>query len=101
VRDVWWRVAVVSKFGSLWDGWCSLEPIGTFGLGLWKNIRKGWDTFSGFVRLKVGNGVRTKFWYNLWCGNTVLKEAFHVLFGIAYAKDASVAENMEILGSST
>jgi hypothetical protein len=30
----------------------------------------------------------------------VLKEAFPVLFGIAWEKDASVADNMEILGGS-
>jgi hypothetical protein len=29
------------KFGSLWGAWCSLEPVGAFGVGLWMNIRKG------------------------------------------------------------
>jgi hypothetical protein len=62
---------------------------------------KGWDTFFGFVRFKVGDDVRTKFWHDLWCRNTVLKEAFPVLFGIARAKDALVADNLEILGSYT
>jgi len=36
----------------------------------------------------------------LWCGDTVLKEVFPDLFGIARVKDASVANNMEILGGS-
>lgn len=49
-RDAWWRVAVDSKFGSLWGGWCSLEPVGAFGVGLWKNIKKWWETFSRFAR---------------------------------------------------
>jgi hypothetical protein len=40
-RDIWWRVVMDSKFGNLWGGWCSREPIGAFGVGLWKNIRKG------------------------------------------------------------
>jgi len=40
-RDAWWRIVVDSKYGSLWGGWCSLEPVGTFGVGLRKNIRKG------------------------------------------------------------
>jgi hypothetical protein len=65
---------------------------------LWKNIRKGWETFSGFSRFEVGDGARTKFWHDLWCGDTVLKEAFHVLFGIARVKDASIADNLELLG---
>jgi hypothetical protein len=40
-RDAWLRVVVDSKFGSLWGEWCSLEPRGVFGVGLWNYIRKG------------------------------------------------------------
>jgi hypothetical protein len=47
-RDAWWRVMVDSKFGSLWGGWCSIERA--FGVELWKNIRKGQETFSSFAR---------------------------------------------------
>jgi hypothetical protein len=68
---------------------------------LWKNIRKGWETLFGFARFEVGDGVRTKFWHNLWCGDMVLKEVFPHLFGIAWVKDASVVDNMEVLDGST
>jgi hypothetical protein len=88
------------KFGSLWGGWCSLEPIGAFGVGLWKNIRKGWEIFLGLSRFEVGDGARTKFWHDMWFGVTALKEAFPILFGIARAKDAFVADNLELLGGS-
>ena len=54
-----------SKYGSLWGGWCSLEPEGAFGVGLWKNIRKGWETFKGFTRFVVGDGTRISFWHDL------------------------------------
>jgi hypothetical protein len=40
-QDAWWRVVVDSKYGSLRGGWCSLEPTGAFGVGVWKNIKKG------------------------------------------------------------
>jgi hypothetical protein len=99
-RDAWWRIVVDSKYGSLWGGWCSLEPAGTFEVRLWKNIRKGWESFSSFSRLVVQDGTRIRFWHDLWCGNTVLKDAFLVLFGIARSNDASVAANVELLGSS-
>jgi hypothetical protein len=99
-REAWWRIAVDSKFGSLWGGWCSLEPAGAFGVGLWKNIRKGQEEFLGLSRFDVGDGARVKFWHDMWCGDTVLKEAFPVLFEIARAKDASVADNLELLGGS-
>jgi hypothetical protein len=91
---------VDAMYGSLWGGWCSREPVCAHGVGLWKNIRKRWGSFSGFSRLEVGDGVRTKFWHDLWCGNRVLKEVFPVLFGVARMKDASVADNLEVLGGS-
>ena len=48
----------------------------------------------------MGDGTRISFRYDLWCGDPVLKVAFSILFGIACAKDASVAANMEVLGRS-
>jgi len=33
-REAWCRVAVDSKFVSLWGGWCPLELAGVFGVGL-------------------------------------------------------------------
>jgi hypothetical protein len=99
-RDAWWRVVVDSKYGSLRGGWCSLEPIGAFGVGVWKNIRKGWDSFSRYTRFIVGDGSKISFWHDLWCGDTVLKVAFPTLFDIARLKDVVVADNLERLGDS-
>jgi hypothetical protein len=91
---------VDSKYGSLRGGWCSLEPTGAFGVGVWKNIKKGWISFSRFTRFVVGVGSKISFWHDLWCGETTLKEAFPALFGIARLKDAIVADNLELLGDS-
>ena len=93
-RDARWRVVVDSKFGSLWGGWCSLEPRGAFGLGLLNYIRKGWVTFKGFTRFVAGDGTRVSF------GDMALKIAFLILFSIACVKDASGAGNLEVLGGS-
>jgi hypothetical protein len=71
-RDAWGRVAVDSKCGSLWGGWCSFEPGGAYGVRLLKNIRKEWDTLKGFTRHVVGNGMRISFCHDLWCGDTIL-----------------------------
>jgi hypothetical protein len=65
-RDACWRVVVNSKYGSLWGGWCSLEPTGAFGVGVWKNIRKGWDSFSRFTRFVVGDTFKSAF--GMICG---------------------------------
>jgi hypothetical protein len=47
------------------------------------------------------NFLYSLFWHDLWCEDTVLKDAFPIRFGIARVKDALVANNMEILGGST
>jgi hypothetical protein len=67
-------------------------------VGLWKNIRRGWKKFGSHIRFEVRDGSKVRFWHDLWCGNTALKEAFPVLFGIAYIKDAFVATIMDFSG---
>jgi len=48
----------------------------------------------------VGDGSKICFWHDLPWGDTTLKVAFPALFGIAYVKDAAVADNFEHLGDS-
>jgi hypothetical protein len=91
---------VSSKYGSSWGGWCSSKPARALAVGVWKFIRKCWDSFSSFTRFVMGDGSRISFWHDLWHGDTTLKVAFPTLFGIARAQDASVADNLEFLGGA-
>jgi hypothetical protein len=36
---------VDANYGGAWDGWCSFDPLGSHGVELWKNIRKGLSLF--------------------------------------------------------
>jgi len=36
--EVWWKVAVDTKFGSSWGGWGSIKSSSAFEVGLWKNF---------------------------------------------------------------
>jgi hypothetical protein len=60
-REAWWKSVVDAKYGSTWAGWCSLDSLGSHGVGLWKNIRKGWSLFCSHTRLILGNGSRIRF----------------------------------------
>jgi hypothetical protein len=40
-----------SKYGSSWGGWRSNAVIGSHGVGLWKNIRRGWGSFLDLLIL--------------------------------------------------
>jgi hypothetical protein len=87
-----WRRVVDVKYGSLWGGWCSNDCRGPYGVGLWKNIRKGWESFSRHLFMEVGHGTRIRFWHDRWCGMEPLKVTFPELFSIARDKEASIAD---------
>jgi hypothetical protein len=79
-REAWWRIVVDAKFGSVGGGWCSLAPNGPHGVGLWKNIKKGWSLFCSHTRFEPGDGSKIRFWNDVWCGELSLKVAFPVLY---------------------
>jgi hypothetical protein len=54
------------------------------------SIRKGWRWF-----LELGDGSKIKFWYDVWCREMALKEAFPDLYNVALVKDAFVAVNLD------
>jgi hypothetical protein len=84
------------KFESLRGGWFSKEVLGTFGVGVWKHIWRGWDKFRNFLCFEVAVGSHVSFWHNWWCRDRSLKQCFPVLFSIVRNKDAMVANNLVV-----
>lgn len=74
-------------YESLVKGWCSNEVRSVYGVGLWKNIKNGWEDFARFINFKVGDGARLSFWHDLWCGYSALKTMFPYLYGLAHNQD--------------
>jgi hypothetical protein len=95
-REALWRLVIDVKFECLKGGWCSKEVLGTFGVGVWKHIRRGWDKFSNFVCFEVEDGSHVSFWHDWWCGERSLKQCFPDLFSIVRNKDVRVAENLVV-----
>jgi hypothetical protein len=95
-REALWQLVIDVKFKSLRGGWCSKEVLGTFGVGVWKHISRGWDKFSNFVRFEVGDGSDASFWHDWWCGDRSLKQCFPVLFSIVRNKNAMVVDNLVV-----
>jgi hypothetical protein len=93
-REAWWKSVVEAKYDSSWAGWYSLDPPGSNGVGLWKNIRKGWSLFCSHTRLILENESRIRFWDDVWCGEMLIKKAFLVVYDIAHDKDALVTAHL-------
>ena len=60
---------------------------GSYGVGLWKAIRKEWERLSNGVVFSVGSGQRVKFWKGKWCGDVALCTSYPALYSIVYSKE--------------
>ena len=83
------------KYGCVWGGWCTSSVNGPYGFGLWKNISRGWPTFSCYIMYDIGDGSRVKFWKDHWCGETSLAVNYPELFRFFRDKEASMVELMK------
>jgi hypothetical protein len=91
-RGALWRKVIDAKYGSMWGGWCSDIVRGSYGVTLWKNIRKDWPSFSKALSFEVGDGAKVHFWHDRWCGALCLKEAFPEFFSISRNQATSMAD---------
>ncbi len=88
------------KYTSLESDWSTKVIHGPHGVSLWKNIRGGWAKFERFIFFKVGNGARTRFWLDTWCGDSPFKDIFPDLYCIARDKEAFVAAHLQLHNNS-
>ncbi|KAJ9689585.1 hypothetical protein PVL29_014989 [Vitis rotundifolia] len=91
-RESFWRRVIVGKFGEVDGGWTTRKVREFYGTGLWKNIRKGWEEFFLRTSICIGNGRQTRFWWDIWVGDSKLKDLFPLLFRIATHNSAIVAD---------
>ncbi|KAL6347674.1 hypothetical protein AAG906_026202 [Vitis piasezkii] len=91
-RESFWRRVIVGKFGEVQGGWTTREVRESYGTGLWKDIRKGWEEFFLKTRIRIGNGRQTRFWWDIWVGDSKLKDIFPLMFRIAANNSVVVAD---------
>ena len=71
---------------------------GEYSVGLWKAIRKDWDTLNRRLSFIVVNKRRVKFWNDRWCREEPLYVSFPSLYALALSKEARVASLWDQLG---
>ncbi len=98
--EIWERggrlleAAFFSRYSSSHGGWTTREVIGPYGISLWKHIWNEWGSFARQLHFEVGDGTKTKFWTDIWCGTWSLKAAYPELYRIARNKEAFVVEHI-------
>ena len=90
-----WKQIISRKYDLQKGGWCSKGVRNRYGVGVWKAIRNGWENFRTHSRFIVGDGIRVKFWKDLWCENQSLEDAFPNLFNLTVNKEGWVAKAWE------
>ena len=90
-----WRQVRASKYGEASGGWCTRVVRETHGCGMWKNIRKGAESFFGHVLYVAGEGFRIRFWYDSWSSPTALKDLYPAMFAIAMDKTVMISDMVD------
>ena len=90
--DAFWNIIIRVKCGEDKGGWCIKMVRVGYGVGVWKEIRKGWDMVAGKILFEVSNGSRVLFWKDKWCGSMTLCDAFPNLSAVAAHKDVVIKE---------
>ena len=97
-RKALWRQVISAKYGEEEGGWRSCVVRGSYGAGLWKAIRRGWETVGNNLVYFVGNGRRIRLWEEKWCGDDKLCALFPSLYAISLDKKAWLADEWSHFG---
>ena len=91
-RDSFWKLIISRKFGKEGGGWNSREVREGYGVGFWKEIRKEGSLLLKNASFVVGDDRRVRFWKDIWCGNSPIREAFPSLYALAVSQDVWIAD---------
>ena len=78
-----WKSLIKVKYGLEARDWFSKEPKGSFGVGVWKDIRREAQLLKQDCNFILGDGERIRFWKDRWRRSDMLHELFPTLYALA------------------
>ena len=91
-KDKLWRAMIKAKYGAEGLDRIPSKYNGSYGVGLWKFITRGWDRFFSHIVFEVVNGSSIFFWHSRWCDGVCLRGRFPSLFVLAADRNARVSD---------
>ena len=89
-KEGFWKQVIDRKYEKEERGQQLCKVRDGYGVGVWKDIRKGQDLFNSRVAFEVGNKMVVKFWKDTCCGKESLCVSFLSLYALASFKDVQV-----------
>lgn len=78
-----WRRIIFHKYGCDKNGWDAKQTPLTYGMSLWRGVCYILEKFKMGIINKVGDERKTKFCFDRWEGNEVLKDKFPRILNIS------------------
>ncbi|XP_026458788.1 uncharacterized protein LOC113359352 [Papaver somniferum] len=94
-----WKSITTEKYGVGEVFWVTKMPKCSYGTSVWKSIMKCNSIFTRYVKFKVNNGSRTRFWIDNWLYDHPIKTCYPNLFAITRGKGLTVAEMSVVSGN--
>lgn len=87
-----WVKVVKSIYGMNENGWDSKEASRATYKSPWKYIVGCLSEFWKLIEIKVGKGVKLRFWEDIWIGDSSLEQRFQSLYRIARSHNMVIPE---------
>ncbi|XP_071695782.1 uncharacterized protein [Rutidosis leptorrhynchoides] len=104
----WDQIILPYDCGGLNVGSLFAKNISLLCRTIWKEIIKAGKvadnigtTFTSSISKRIGNGTSISFWHDIWIGSECLKDTFHRLFMLESRKEATVADRIMNVNSTS
>lgn len=96
-REMLWKRIIDTKYESNWGEWgaCVQNLSPTLMVFAFGNLLDRSGRFFSIHHFEVGYNSKVKFWYDLWCGDSLLKEEFLDIFFISHDQDSSIVSVLQ------
>lgn len=89
-----------ARYGSR-EGWDTLIPRGPYSWGPWRGIMTQLEPFKAGLTFEVGDGRHVRFWSDVWCGESPLREVYPDIYAMAADQNVVVAFYLSVVGEET
>lgn len=86
-----WGSVIKAKYEES-DSWMTKEVTTPYGVSLWKSIRELWNKFKPNTKIKVVDGIKTRFWKDDWHAEGNMETLFPDIHNLVLQQQSTIAD---------